>query len=74
MRNTGYQMAHQNLKFSFSNHKKGFNLIPGPLKCLGDSLDRLSPDEMNHGVGKLESGVFRRRVAGILNVSQSVIF
>ena len=29
---------------------------------------------MNCGVGKLESGVFQRRVAGILNVSQSEIF
>ena len=29
---------------------------------------------MNRGVGKLESGVFESRVAGILNVSQSVIF
>ena len=37
-------------------------------------LDRLSPEEMNCGVGKLESGVFQRRVAGILNVSQSEIF
>ena len=29
---------------------------------------------MNSGVGKLESDVFQRLVAGILNVSQSVIF
>ena len=28
---------------------------------------------MNHGVGMLESGVSQRRVAGILNVSQSVV-
>ena len=28
---------------------------------------------MNRGVGMLESGVLQRRVAGILNVSQSVI-
>ena len=36
--------------------------------------NHLSPEEMNRGVGMLESGVFQRRVAGILNVSQSVIF
>ena len=29
---------------------------------------------MNRGVGMLESGVSQRRVAGILNVSQSVLF
>ena len=31
------------------------------------------PEEMNHEVGMLESGVPQRRVAGILNVSQSVV-
>ena len=35
--------------------------------------NRLSPEEMNRGVRMLESGVMQRRVAGILNVSQSVI-
>ena len=35
--------------------------------------NRLSPEEMNCGVGMLESGALQRRVAGILNVSQSVI-
>ena len=35
--------------------------------------NRLSPEEMNHGVGMVGSGVTQRRVAGILNVSQSVI-
>ena len=34
----------------------------------------LSPEEMNNGVGMLESGVFQRHTAGVLNVSQSVIF
>ena len=33
----------------------------------------LSPEEMNHGVRILESGVSQRHVAGIFNVSQSVI-
>ena len=36
--------------------------------------NRLSPEEMNHGVGMLESCVLQSCVAGILNVSQSVIF
>ena len=36
--------------------------------------NHLSPEEMNHGVRMLESDVFQRRVAEILNVSQSVIF
>ena len=36
--------------------------------------NRLSPKEMNRGARKLESGVFQRRVAGIFNVSQIVIF
>ena len=36
--------------------------------------NRLSPEEMNLGVGMLESGVLQRRVAGILNLSQSVIY
>ena len=40
---------------------------PGPFR------NRLSPDEMNRGVGMLESGVSQRHVAGVLNVSQSVI-
>lgn len=35
--------------------------------------NRLSPEEMNRGVGMLEAGVSQRRVAGILNVSQSVV-
>ena len=35
--------------------------------------NRLSQEEMNRGVGILESGVLQRRVARILNVSQSVI-
>ena len=35
--------------------------------------NRLSPEEMNRGVGMLESGVLQCHVAGILNVSQSVI-
>ena len=39
----------------------------------GQFRNRLSPEEMNRGVGMLESGVLQRRVAGILNVSQSVI-
>ena len=34
----------------------------------------LSPEKMNCGVGMLESGDLHCRVAGILNVSQSVIF
>ena len=33
-----------------------------------------SPEEINHGIGILGSGVSQRPVAGILNVSQSVIF
>ena len=70
LRNTGYQLVHQNCQFSFSNRKKGFNLILDFLKCLG----ALSPEEMNNGVGMLESGVFQRHIAGVLNVSQSVIF
>ena len=37
--NTAFQLAHQNCQFSFSNHEKGFNLIPGPFKCLEDSLE-----------------------------------
>ena len=32
--------------------------------------NRLSSKEMNRGVRKLESAVFQRRVAGILNVSE----
>ena len=36
--------------------------------------NRLNPEEMNPGIGLLESGIFKRRVARILNVSQSVIF
>ena len=36
--------------------------------------NRLNPEEMNPGVGLLESGIFKRRVTRILNVSQSVIF
>ena len=32
-----------------------------------------SSEEMNCDVGMLESGVSQRRVAGILNVSQSVV-
>ena len=39
----------------------------------GQFRTRLSPEEMNCGVGMLKSGVSQRRVAGILNVSQSVI-
>ena len=39
----------------------------------GQLRTRLSPKEMNRGVGMLESGVSQRRVAGNLNVSQSVI-
>ena len=39
----------------------------------GQFRNRLSPEEMNRGVGILESGVSQRRVAGILNVSQSVV-
>ena len=39
----------------------------------GQFKNRLSPEEMNRGVGMLESGVSQRRVAGILNVSQSVV-
>ena len=35
--------------------------------------NRLSPEKVNRGVGMLESGVSQRRVAGILNVSQSVV-
>ena len=34
---------------------------------------RLSPEEMSRVVGMLECGVSQRRVAGILNASQSVI-
>ena len=34
---------------------------------------RLSQEEMNHGVRMLESGVSQRRVAGAINVSQTVI-
>ena len=40
---------------------------------LGQFRTCLSPEEMNHDVGMLESDVLQRRVAGILNVSQSVI-
>ena len=40
----------------------------------GQFTNRLSPEEMNRGIGMLESGVSQRRVAGILNVSQSVVF
>ena len=36
--------------------------------------NRLSSEEINSGVGMLESGVFQRCVAGIINVLQSVIF
>ena len=36
--------------------------------------NHLSPGEINRGVVMLETGDFQRRVAGILNVSQSVIF
>ena len=39
----------------------------------GQFKNRLSPEEMNRGVRILESGVSQRRVAGILNVSQSVV-
>ena len=35
--------------------------------------NRLSPGKINSGVGMLESGVLQRGVAGILNVSHSVI-
>ena len=34
----------------------------------------LSPEEMKNGVGMLESGVFQRHIAGVLYVSQDVIF
>ena len=39
----------------------------------GQFRNRLSPEEMNRGVVMLECGVSQRRVAGILNVSQSVV-
>ena len=39
----------------------------------GQFRNRLSPEKMNRGVGMLESGVSQRHVAGVLNVSQSVI-
>ena len=39
----------------------------------GQFRNRRSPEEMNRGVGMLESGVSQRCVAGILNVSQSVV-
>ena len=39
----------------------------------GQFRNRVSPEEINRGVGMLESGVSQRRVAGIFNVSQSVI-
>ena len=39
----------------------------------GQFRTRLSPEEMNRGVGMLESGVSQRRVAGIIDVSHSVI-
>ena len=39
----------------------------------GQFRTRLSPEEINLGVGMLESGLSQRRVAGILNVSQNVI-
>ena len=35
--------------------------------------NRLNPEETNRGVGILDSGVLQLCVAGILNVSQSVI-
>ena len=35
--------------------------------------NHLSPEKMNRGIRMLESGVLQRRVARILNVSQSVI-
>ena len=39
----------------------------------GQFRTRLSPEEINRGVRMLESGVSQRSVAGIRNVSQSVI-
>ena len=36
--------------------------------------NRLSAEEMNRGVGMLTAGVSQRRVAEVLNVSQSVVF
>ena len=39
----------------------------------GQFRNRLSPEEINRGVVMLESDVSQRRVAGILNVSQSVV-
>ena len=39
----------------------------------GQFRNRLSPEEMNRGVGMLESVVSQRHVAGILHESQSVI-
>ena len=39
----------------------------------GQFRKRSSPEEINRGVGMLGSGVWQWRVAGILNVSQSVI-
>ena len=39
----------------------------------GQFRTRLSPEEMSRVVGMLESCVSQRRVAGILNASQSVI-
>ena len=35
--------------------------------------NRLSPEEMNRGVGMLDAGVSQRHVARLLNVSQSVV-
>ena len=54
---------------------KGIQFDPWSLKMHRRQFrNRLSPEEMNCGIKKLESGVFQRRVAWILNVSQSVIF
>ena len=39
----------------------------------GQFRNRLSPEEMNHGVRMLESGISQGRVAGILTVPQSVV-
>ena len=36
--------------------------------------NRSDPEEMNHGVEMLKSGVFQRRIAGFLNLSQRAVF
>ena len=61
------------VSFYFLNVKRFSFGSWNPWMPRGQFRNRLSPEEMNRGVGMLESGVSQRRVAGILNLLQSVV-